>query len=114
MKYRKLTPQFVEELVFRMDPADVGAYVAADEMSWGKALSGVPGYLGGEIWEEIDAPGTVHNIIFWDSRETLQNLPKELCDRAEADFQKKLNGVKVDFVGMRHQKQPMRRICISE
>ena len=114
MKYTKLTPQFVEELVFRMDPSDVGAYIAADQESWGALLMSVPGYLGGEIFEVINAPGTVHNIIYWDRRETLQNIPKEICDKAEAKFRELLNGVSVEFVEARHQKQPMRRICTAE
>ena len=114
MKYTRLTPQFVEELVFKMDPEDVGAYIAADEASWGKALSEVPGYLGGEIWEEIDAPGTVHNIIFWDKKESLTGIPKEICAKAGADFNELLSDVKVEFVEMRHQRVPMRRICCVE
>jgi len=114
MAYIKLEPQFVEELVFKMDPADVDAYVAADEQSWGALLSSLPGYLGGEIWESIEEPGVVHNIIYWDKKESLENVPKDLCAKADAKLSELLDGIKVEVVEVRHAKHPMRIIYAVE
>ena len=114
MAYIKLEPQFVEELVFKMDPEHVDAYIRADEQSWGALLSSVPGYLGGEIWESISEPGVVHNIIYWDKIESLESVSKELCAQADAKLNELLGGVKVDFVEVRHASHPMRRIYAVE
>ena len=111
MNFTKTKPQFVEELIFRVDPTYIDAYIEADYETFGKTLSRYPGYLGGEVWASKTEPGLLHNIIFWESEEALRAIPKEVAAECDARLNAIVGEGRITFVAARHASEPFEKIA---
>lgn len=111
MNFTKIKPQFIEELIFQVDPDYIDAYIEADYETFGKTLSHYPGYLGGEVWISKDHPGIVHNIIFWESEDALKAIPGDVAAEQDARLIAMVGEGRITFIEARHSTCPMEKIA---
>ena len=76
----------IEHLTVRVPLALQPRYLAADAAVWTAVLSAQPGYLGKEVWADMDDPERLHLVIRWASRADWDAVPRPLLDATEARF----------------------------
>jgi uncharacterized protein (TIGR03792 family) len=78
----------IEMQRIRVKPEVRREWLAADREVWTEGLSGVPGFLGKEIWQGRD--GEMVLVVRWRSQEDWDAVPKPLLDRLDRAFRDRL------------------------
>jgi len=76
----------IEHLTVRVPVALQPRYMTADAAVWTAALAAQPGYLGKEVWADLDDPERLHLVIRWASRADWDAVPRRLLESTEARF----------------------------
>jgi uncharacterized protein (TIGR03792 family) len=76
----------VEFLKVRVPPDRQAAYIAADATIWTATLAAQPGYLGKEIWRDLDSPHDLVLAIRWRELADWERVPKNELDATETRF----------------------------
>jgi uncharacterized protein (TIGR03792 family) len=84
MRRQAVNQMVVEELVVHLDEHEVEPWLECEERVWTGFLAGQPGFVRKEVWENADAPGEVHIMIWWASREDWKRITAEQCDEVDA------------------------------
>ena len=67
----------VEFLTFSVEPAELAAWLGVEEAVWSRYLETVPGFIRKEMWQPADRPGTMHAVIWWESRDAWKAVTDE-------------------------------------
>ncbi len=73
----------VEFLTFAVAPDELDEWLDVERRVWSRFLETVPGFLRKEMWQPAGEPGTVHAVIWWESREAWKAVTPEAV--AETD-----------------------------
>ncbi len=76
----------VEELTFRVAPADHVEFLRHDREIWTDVLSRQPGYLGKETWLASRPKNEIKLVIRWRSRKDWNSVPKDLLRATDERF----------------------------
>lgn len=66
----------VERLTFSVDPADHGAWIAADKASWSPFLARQKGFVSKQLWVQRDRPGEIQAVIIWQDEAAWKAIPE--------------------------------------
>ncbi|MDX2096726.1 MAG: TIGR03792 family protein [Leptolyngbyaceae cyanobacterium bins.59] len=68
-------------------PAEVReTYVKTDAEIWTRFLETCPGFLGKEVWLNLEKPEEVVFMIRWESLELWQSIPQRELERVDREF----------------------------
>lgn len=95
--------QFIEELVFRMKPEDVGEYVRLEQEIMAKCLSALPGFAGWQIWESETNPGEVTSMYFWKSYESYRTIDRAWLFGKKDELTAAFGAGRMEFVKAVHE-----------
>lgn len=76
----------VEELTFRVAPADHDDFLRYDREIWTETLSRQPGYLGKETWLASRPQDEIKLVIRWRTRKDWNRVPKDLLEATDKRF----------------------------
>lgn len=72
----------IEQLTFRVEAQQVADWLATDAAVWDPVLTGLPGYLGKEVWiteaQPADQVVEVQLIVRWTDRASWKSVSEEL------------------------------------
>ena len=99
----------IEFLHFTVAPEQRQAFIARDAEVWSAGLADQPGYLGKDVWVDLDNPAQVRLAIRWESRAHWQAVPQALqdeLDRRMGDLLMPVEGVNAFEVATPTATQP--------
>ncbi|QOV23007.1 TIGR03792 family protein [Anabaenopsis elenkinii] len=76
----------IEFLKFQVPPEVQATYIQKDREIWTTTLANYPGFLGKEVWTNLNDPTEVILIIRWATREQWQAIPPEDLQTIDAKF----------------------------
>lgn len=76
----------VEWLKVRVTPELREQFVQKDAELWTTVLARYPGFVSKEVWISPDNLAEVVVVIYWESFEQWQAVPKPVLEQVEADF----------------------------
>lgn len=73
----------VEFLTFDVPVVEREVWLEHEERHWSRFLEQQPGFLGKQVWVEVDRGSLVHAVIWWASLEQWKAIPADELARVE-------------------------------
>ena len=104
-------PPYIEELIFRVKPELLEKYIEQNYTHWISALSGKPGFLGGQVWVGEQGTGEVASLYFWENYEDYANLDQTWLSGMKKKSGELMGEGSVQFIGQMKESKKKYLCC---
>lgn len=109
--HRFPTPQPVEQLLYRINPACLDLFLTADhEIFTLRELDGY-GYAGKEIFSYIHHPDQLIVMVYFETKAGWNRIPLDFLVLAERDFQARMGSGNAVLEQFLHEQDPLEKVA---
>lgn len=94
---------FIEELVFKMEPEDVQQYAELEYEIMARELAELPTFRGWQIFASESEPGEVTTMYFWESYEAYKAIDQEWLAAKKQALSEAFKGKTFVFLRAEHE-----------